>query len=37
MPLLAQTIVYLCGNMKALYEWDRNHKNILDPTNIVIQ
>ncbi len=36
-PLLAQNIVYLTGNMKALHTWDQNYKNILDPTNKVIQ
>jgi hypothetical protein len=36
-PLLAQTIVYLTGNLKALYTWDQNYKNILDPSNQIIQ
>lgn len=36
-PLLAQNIVYLAGNMKAIYGWDQNYKNILDPNNKVIQ
>jgi acyl-CoA oxidase len=36
-PLLAQAVIYLTGNMQAIYTWDQNYKNILDPTNKVIQ
>lgn len=37
MPLLAQAIVYFVGDYAALAEWDRNHMNILDPKNKVMQ
>lgn len=37
MPLLAQAVVYQIGNFHILSEWDRNHQNILDPKNKVIQ
>jgi acyl-CoA oxidase len=37
LPLLAQTIVYLSGNMSATFKWDANYKSILDPKNRVVQ
>lgn len=31
MPLLAQSVIYQMGNMDAAFEWDKNHKKILEP------
>lgn len=36
-PLLAQNIVYLTGNIKALCAWDLNSKKTLNPSNNIIR
>jgi alkylation response protein AidB-like acyl-CoA dehydrogenase len=37
MPLLAQTLTYYTAAISYVTEWDHNQKNILDPSNPVIQ
>jgi len=37
MPLFAQNIVYYITSMKAIFEWDINQKNILDPKHPMIE
>lgn len=37
MPLLAQCFIYQMGNMEMVGMWDANYKNILDPSNKVMQ
>jgi len=37
MPLLAQAVVYMSGNMDISQVWDKNYINILNPENTVIQ
>jgi acyl-CoA oxidase len=37
LPLLAQTVIYLSGNIDISQVWDKNFINILNPENTVIQ
>jgi hypothetical protein len=37
MPLFAQNIVLYVASMKAIFSWDENQKNILDPKHPLIE
>lgn len=37
MPLLAQSLVYYTASMRYIFEWDKNQKNILEPSHPAIE